>query len=80
MENMKIGLICVGLEGERNDIAEENRKKAEERLRQAGLIVISLQDGVTRTGEEVRAGVQRCADADAVADAFPVYVQTVRTA
>ena len=66
MENMKIGLICVGLEGERNDIAEENRKKAEERLRQAGLIVISLQDGVTRTGEEVRAGVQRCADADAV--------------
>lgn len=66
MENVKIGLICVGLEGERNDIAEENWKKAGAKLREAGLNVIDLQNGVTRTREEVCTGIQRCADADTV--------------
>lgn len=64
----KIGLICVSLEGERTDLAQEFRAQAITSLKNAGVEVVNPVDAYTLTGEEVHKQTQKsvAAGADAI--------------
>lgn len=68
VENIKIGLICIGLEGERNDLAETFRADAVKSLDECGIKVLNKEDSYTLTGEEVLHQTRKCeaAEADAL--------------
>lgn len=50
---IKAGLVCVGLEGERNDLARGFRKIAEEELLKRGVRIVNQNSPCTLTGAEV---------------------------
>lgn len=68
MLELKIGLICIGLEGERNDLAEKFRAEAVAELAKRNVTVVNARDGYTLTGCEVLGQTEKCvvADADAI--------------
>lgn len=67
-EQTKVGLICVGLDGERNDLAKEFRAGALASLTASGLTPVNPADACTLTGEAVRLQTEACvaAGADAI--------------
>lgn len=60
VENIKIGLICVGLEGERNDLAEAFRLDAVKALALQNIEILNIMDSCTLTGEEVLRQARNC--------------------
>ena len=68
IENVKIGLVCLGLEGEHNELAERFRASAVERLTGRNVTVINAEDGYTLTGSQVIEQTERCrqSGADAI--------------
>lgn len=63
----KVGLICVGLEGERNDLAAEFRSRAAAELKKHGLEVVNPEDGYTLSSEAVQKQTDECVNSGAVA-------------
>lgn len=74
VQNIKIGLICVGLEGERNDLAEIFRTDAVKALKAHELEVLNSADVCTLTGEEVLRQTRDCEKMGA--DAFVYLIGT----
>ena len=56
----KMGLICVGLEGERNDLAASFQEKAVAALKKTGLTVLNDNAHYTLTSEEVQRQTKEC--------------------
>ena len=65
VENIKIGLVCIGLEGERNDLAKVFREEAVTVLVLHGINVLNKADNCTLTGEEVLRQTRYCETAGA---------------
>lgn len=66
-EKIKIGLICVGLEGERLDLATKFHKDAIKAIENKGLKIINRTSPYTLSGEEVKAQSLFCQEQGAVA-------------
>ena len=60
MEKVKTGLVCVGLEGERNDLGRQFHEAAKRELTKLGIEVVNLDSIFTLTGEEVRKQTEQC--------------------
>ena len=54
MMELKIGLVCIGQDGERNDLAEQFRAEAAAELAKRNVTVVNAEDGYTLTGRDVR--------------------------
>lgn len=54
MMELKIGLVCIGQDGERNDLAEQFRAEAVAELAKRNVTVVNAEDGYTLTGCDVR--------------------------
>lgn len=65
VDKIKIGLVCIGLEGERNDLAEKFRARAVQALSECGIEVLNKEDNYTLTGEEVLWQTKKCETAEA---------------
>ena len=65
-KNIDIGLICVGQQGERMDLAEDFPRRARAALAGIGLKVVKPKDRCTTTEDEVQAQTARCEEMGAV--------------
>ena len=67
-KRIKLGLICVGLDGERNDLGQQFYETAKESLEKKGLEIVNRACAHTLTGEEVRRQTDFCMEhgADAI--------------
>ncbi len=54
MPPVKVGLVCVGLEGERNDLAARFRERAVSELKAKGIGIVNEDAPCTLTHEEVK--------------------------
>lgn len=61
MELPKVGLICVGLEGERVDLAERFLRGAQAELERAGMRIIG-EEGYTTARKDVLRRARKCRD------------------
>ena len=59
-EKVKTGLVCVGLEGERNDLGRQFHETALRELAEIGIEVVNPDSSLTLTGEEVRGQTETC--------------------
>lgn len=66
-KKVKIGLICVGLEGERLELAQEFMQQAQQSLARKGLTVVNPDAVYTLTGAQVQDQAIACRQAGAVA-------------
>lgn len=60
IENVKAGLICVGLEGERNDLGRQFHETAKNELTNIGIEIVNPDSIFTLTGEDVRRQTEQC--------------------
>lgn len=57
---IKTGLVCVGLEGERNDLGREFHEKAKRAFRDIGIEIVNPDSTFTLTGEDVKEQTKEC--------------------
>lgn len=61
-DKIKLGLICVGLEGERNDLGQQFHETAKRMLACRGFDIVNGESSFTLTGEEVREQTRICTE------------------
>lgn len=61
----KIGLVCIGLDGERLDLAAQFLTQARESLKEKNIEVVNPKSEYTLTGQDVIAQARKCRDAGA---------------
>lgn len=66
VEKIKVGLICIGLEGERVDLAREFRASVQAALARRGIEILNPKDSYTLTEKEVLQQSCQCENADAL--------------
>lgn len=60
IQKVKTGLICVGLEGEQNDLGRQFHEAAKRELMDIGVEVVNPDSIFTLTGEDVKKQTEQC--------------------
>lgn len=61
-EKIKLGLICVGLDGERNDLGQQFYETAKAMLEDRGLDIVNKDSTFTLTGKDVQEQTRLCTE------------------
>ena len=60
MIKVKTGLVCVGLDGERNDLGGQFHEAAKRAFKNIGIEIVNPDSTFTLTGEDVKDQTEEC--------------------